>query len=71
MMDVVTTLNWFDKFFAVHQARCAITRLDVSKERESGETTMILTCRKRGWRVRWNIADPPHVVALLDERKQS
>lgn len=74
-MDIVTTLNFFDKFHANHKRTCGAERLDV--DAQAGEGTgairLILACPTCHNTISGSVQrhEWPQVVDLLSDRKRN
>jgi hypothetical protein len=72
MIDVTTTLNWFDRFHEKHKAECRVLTLDVSMERTSDSSTrIVLRCPTCGDNISGSFPDTDmwQVIQLLDAKK--
>ena len=72
MLNVATTLSFFDRWLAHHKTTCGVTRADVSFESGilDGELAVDVTlrCSRCGHSINGEIrnSDAPQVTALLD-----
>lgn len=72
-MDVVTTLNFFDRWFEGHKVTCRVSRVNVSTERDVERTRVKLACPMCRNTISGTISthDWPPVEALLSKERQS
>jgi hypothetical protein len=72
-MDVVTTLSFFDKWFAWHKVNCGVAGTDVTIERGDESTRLKLTCPTCRNTISGSVSDTDwsQVVQLLKPEKTS